>query len=138
MIRPRRRDLLKAAAALPLIGAPLDARAAESGTKLIILGSMGGPSVGRPRYQTSHVILHGGKAHVVDCGYGATEQLVRAGVRLQDIRDIFITHHHPDHNIELGTLIFFAWYAGLDARLGLYGPPPLRRISADYLKAIRP
>jgi ribonuclease BN (tRNA processing enzyme) len=136
-----RRDLIRGAAALPVLaGLPAAARAAEAapGTKLIILGSMGGPSVGRTRYMTSHVILHGGLAHVVDCGYGVTEQLVRAGVKLQDIRDVFITHHHPDHNIELGTLIYFAWYAGLEAPLGLYGPPPLKQIAADYLKAIKP
>ena len=140
MKTPGRRDLLKAAATLPVLGAlPAIGRAAESGsTKLIILGSMGGPSVGRARYMTSNVLLHGGVAHVVDCGYGVTEQLVRAGVRLQDIRDIFITHHHPDHNIELGTLIYFAWYAGMETPLGLYGPPPLKRMTADYLKAIKP
>ncbi len=140
MTPPRRRDLLKAAVTLPVLGAlPVAARAAETGaTKLIILGTLGGPSVGRPRYQTSHVLLHGGLAHVVDCGYGVTEQLVRAGVRLQDIRDIFITHHHPDHNIELGTLIYFAWYAGMETPLNLYGPPPLKRMAADYLRAIKP
>jgi ribonuclease BN (tRNA processing enzyme) len=133
-----RRTFLKAAATLPILGT-LPARAAETGaTKLIILGSMGGPSVGRARYMTSHVILHGGAAHVVDCGYGVTEQLVRAGVRLQDIRDIFITHHHPDHNIELGTLMYFAWFAGLDDTPKLYGPPPLNQIATDYFKAIKP
>jgi ribonuclease BN (tRNA processing enzyme) len=140
MTNPRRRELLKAAVALPVLGAlPGVGAAAESdATKLIILGSAAGPSVGRARYQTSHVLLHKGAAHVVDCGYGVSEQLVRAGVRLQDIRDIFITHHHPDHNIELGTLIYFAWYAGMEAPLDLYGPPPLRRMTADYLRAIKP
>jgi len=137
---PRRRDLLKAAAALPILGAlPMTARAAESaGTKLIILGSMGGPSVGRARYMTSNVILHDGAAHVVDCGYGVTEQLIHAGVKLQDVRDIFITHHHPDHNIELGTLLYFAWFAGLDDTPKLFGPPPLQQIATDYLKAMKP
>jgi ribonuclease BN (tRNA processing enzyme) len=142
MNTPSRRTLVKAAAALPVLGVLSSAVARASSetkaTTLIILGSMGGPSVGRPRYQTSHVILHGGKAHVVDCGYGVTEQLVRAGVKLQDIRDIFITHHHPDHNIELGSLIYFAWYAGMEAPLNLYGPPPLRKMTADYLKALKP
>ena len=140
MSTPCRRAVLKAAAAIPALAAlPRAARAAETGaTKLIILGSMGGPSVGRPRYMTSNVILHGGVAHVVDCGYGVSEQLVRAGVKLQDIRDIFITHHHPDHNIELGTLIYFAWYAGMEAPLQVYGPPPLKQIAANYLKAMKP
>ncbi len=122
---------------LPAFIAAADA-AETHATKLIILGSMGGPTVGRARYQTSHVLLHGGAAYVVDCGYGATEQLARAGVKLASVRDIFITHHHPDHNIELGTLIYFAWYAGMDQPLGLYGPPPLKQIATDYLAAIKP
>ncbi len=75
---------------------------------------------------------------MVDCGYGATEQLVRAGLRPQDIRDLFITHHHPDHNIELGTLIYFAWYAGLEKPLGIYGPPPVKTMTQSYLAAIKP
>jgi len=135
---PCRRAFLKAAATLPALGAMPVWAAETGGTTLIILGSMGGPSVGRARYMTSHVILHGGAAHVVDCGYGVTEQLVRAGVKLQNIRDIFITHHHPDHNIELGSLLYFAWFAGRDDTPKLYGPPPLRQIATDYLKAIKP
>ena len=144
MLTPSRRALLRAAAALPILPAlgALTAAIAEAatgpGTKLVLLGTMGGPSVGRGRYMTSSVMLHAGKAHVCDCGYGATQQLVRAGVRLQDIRDVFITHHHPDHNIELGTLIYFAWYAGLEGPLNLYGPPPLKQITADYLRALKP
>ena len=142
MSTPSRRTVLQGAAALlPALGslaATVARAAAAPTTKLVILGTMGGPSVGRPRYMTSSVMLHAGKAHVCDCGYGATQQLVRAGVRLQDIRDVFITHHHPDHNIELGTLIYFAWYAGLESPLNLYGPPPLRQIAGDYLKALKP
>ena len=141
MLTPSRRAILQAAAALPALGrlaAAVAEASANEATKLILLGTMGGPSVGRPRYMTSSVMLHAGKAHVCDCGYGATQQLVRAGVRLQDIRDVFITHHHPDHNIELGTLIYFAWYAGLETPLNLYGPPPLRQITADYLRALKP
>lgn len=48
------------------------------------------------------------------------------------------THHHPDHNIELGTFVYFAWYAGLERPLRLYGPPPLRRIWAGHRQAIQP
>ena len=139
MTQPNRRALMKAAVALGALAAlSEDGQAAGPGaTKLVLLGTSGGPSVGRPRYMTSSVILHGGAAHVVDCGYGVTEQLVRAGVKLQDVKDVFITHHHPDHNIELGTLIYFSWYAG-GTGLELYGPPPLRQITGDYLKALKP
>jgi ribonuclease BN (tRNA processing enzyme) len=114
------------------------AEPAKSGTRLVILGSQAGPSVGGARYQTSHAVLVGDAVYVVDCGYGATEQLVRAGIKLQAIRDIFVTHHHPDHNIELGTLIYFAWYAGLERPLGVYGPPPIGAITQAYLQAEKP
>jgi len=125
-------------AALLGSGALSHAAAAEDRTRLVILGSMAGPVVGGARYQTSHAVLVKDRIYVVDCGYGVTEQLVRAGLKLQAIRDIFVTHHHPDHNIEIGTLIYFAWYAGLDQPLGVYGPPPIRRIVEDHLAAQQP
>jgi ribonuclease BN (tRNA processing enzyme) len=140
-MNPTRRTVLAGATAAPIAaaGRALAEPAADSGrTRLIILGTLGGPSVGAARHQTSHVIIRGQDAYVIDCGYGVTEQLVKAQAPLAGIRDIFITHHHPDHNIELGTLIYFAWYAGMDRPLGLYGPPPLKRIADDYLKAIKP
>ncbi len=137
MTEHTRRSLLAAATALPLL--QTTARAAQGGgTKLIMLGTMGGPSVGAARYETSHVLVHGDAAYVVDCGYGVTEQLVRAGVKLPGIRDVFVTHHHPDHNIELGTLVYFAWYYGLSTPLGIYGPPPIRHMVQAYLDAEKP
>ena len=135
-----RRDVL-ASAVLPVLAGPMGALAATAdpaASKLIILGTGGGPNVGGPRYMTSHVIVCGDDAYVVDCGYGVTEQLVRAQVPLANIRDVFITHHHPDHDIETGTLIYFAWYAGLKAPLDLYGGPPLRQIVTDYMAAQKP
>ncbi|MXO57998.1 MBL fold metallo-hydrolase [Altererythrobacter salegens] len=135
-----RRGLLRGGGALAA-GAvvPWAAGAAAGGTtKLHILGSRAGPSVGGGQYQTSYAVTVGDALYMVDCGYGATEQLVRAGLRPQDLRDLFITHHHPDHNIELGTLIYFAWYAGLVKPLGIYGPPPVKAMTQSYLAALKP
>jgi ribonuclease BN (tRNA processing enzyme) len=137
-----RRGLLRTAGAVSAVaslGVTSTARATpESDTKLYILGSQAGPRVGGGRYQTCYAVVIGEAAYVIDCGYGATEQLVRAGLKLKDIRNLYITHHHPDHNIELGTLIYFAWYAGLQSPLGVYGPPPLKMITDSYMKAIKP
>ena len=112
-----RRGLLRTAGAVSAaasLGVSGIARATpESDTKLYILGSRAGPSVGGAQYMTCYAVVVGDRIYVIDCGYGASEQLVRGGLKLQDIRDIFITHNHPDHNIELGTLTYFAWYAGL-------------------------
>jgi len=137
-----RRGLLRTAGAVSAavsLGTSGIARAApESDTKLYILGSRAGPSVGGAQYMTSYCVVVGDKVYVIDCGYGATEQMVRAGLRPQDIRNIFITHNHPDHNIELGTLVYFAWYAGLTRPLDIFGPPPLKTVLDGYLQALKP
>ena len=52
--------------------------------------------------------------YVIDCGYGVSKQLISAGVALNHVRYIFITHHHSDHNLELGPLLYNAWITGLN------------------------
>lgn len=137
-----RRSLLRTAGAVSAAASLATSRVAfatpESDTKLYILGSRAGPSVGGAQYMTCYAVVVGDRVYVIDCGYGASEQLVRGGLKLQDIRNIFITHNHPDHNIELGTLIYFAWYAGLTRPLDIYGPPPLKSVLDGYLQALKP
>ena len=137
-----RRNMLAGAAALPVLAGPAWTLAADEAkapaSKLIMLGTGGGPSMAGPRHETSNVIVCGEDSYVIDCGYGVTEQMARAKVPLSSIRDIFITHHHPDHNIELGTLIYFAWYMGMTKPLDVYAGPPVKKMIADYLAAEKP
>nr|WP_309249339.1 MBL fold metallo-hydrolase [Bradyrhizobium brasilense] len=58
-------------------------------------------------------------------GYGVTFKLVEAGLRLPLLRHIFITHHHSDHNLELGPLLYNAWAAGLRTPIDVYAPTGL-------------
>jgi len=48
--------------------------------------------------------------------------LMAAGVPLTRLRYLFITHHHSDHDLELGPLVYNAWAAGLGTRVDAYGP----------------
>ena len=107
------------------------------GTKLVLLGTGGGPGPGRTRRMTSHVILSNGAAYVVDCGLGVTNQLARAGVEFGKLRAIFITHHHPDHNIEYGPLLVIGWLRGMPSSVRAYGPPPLDQMTRDFLRAYK-
>lgn len=103
-------------------------------TKLILLGTGGGP---RPRKQSSaaaQVIVVNRVAYVVDCGDGVARQLVSAGVPLTTLRHIFITHHHSDHNADYGNLIWLAWTAGLNTRVDAWGPPPLARMTKLFFE----
>ena len=108
-------------------------RAAEA-TRLILLGTGGGP---RPRKESSgsaQVIVAGGHAYVVDCGDGVARQLAFAGVPLASLRHVFITHQHSDHNADYGNLIWLAWTAGLRTRVDTWGPPPLARMTRLFFE----
>jgi len=61
--------------------------------------------------------------YLVDCGYGVGRQLVDAKIGVATLRAIFITHHHSDHNADLGNLLVLAWASGLRTPVDAYGPP---------------
>src|SRR5215475_13372992 len=86
---------------------------AAKGTKLVMLGTAGGPVPGRPRKMTSHVMLSNGAAYILDCGLGVTDRFAETGIPFDAVRSIFITHHHPDHNCEYGPLLLVGWVNGL-------------------------
>lgn len=103
------------------------------GTKVVLLGTKAGPTPCPTRAQPANVLLVDGRPYVIDCGSGVALQLMKAGVRLPNIRDIFITHHHSDHNADMGNLVFLAWGSGLKTPVHIYGPPHIRRMMDDFL-----
>jgi len=134
-----RRDLLRATAAVA--GSALLWRTRfrrSNGTRLILLGTGGGPRPRRTRSAPAQVILVDDTAYVIDCGDGVARQLVLAGVSLPKLRHIFITHHHSDHNADYGNLILLAWSAGLKTRLDSWGPPPLVEMTRQFLEMNAP
>ncbi|HWE76732.1 MAG TPA: MBL fold metallo-hydrolase [Stellaceae bacterium] len=124
-------------------GGGIDARIASAhaalrgakGTKLVLLGTGAGPVPDGARHMTSHVMLANGAAYVLDCGLGVTRQFVRTGIPRHALRAIFITHHHPDHNIEYGPFLVMGWLGGMAQNVRAYGPPPLKQMTEDYLRS---
>lgn len=129
----RRAFLSTAAAAAAGAMLPLHAQTA-SRTRLILLGTAGGPSPKRSASGPSQVIVVDGVAYVVDCGDGVARQLRLAGLSPTAVRHIFITHHHSDHNADYGNLMLLAWAAGLRTRVDAWGPPPLERMTQLFLE----
>jgi len=110
------------------------------GTKLVILGTGAGPNPttpGRMRHMTSHVMVSNASAYVLDCGLGVTNQFARTGIPFTAVRSIFITHHHPDHNIEYGPFLLIGWVQGLPPSVRAFGPPPLKQMTKDFLRAYK-
>lgn len=106
----------------------------KSGTRVILLGTGGGPRPNKMRNQSSQVLLVNELPYVVDCGGGVSRQMVFAGIPLIKLRHIFITHHHSDHNLEYGALIYNAWVSGFKGKIDAYGPPPLTKITKNFLE----
>jgi ribonuclease BN (tRNA processing enzyme) len=107
----------------------------KKGTRLILLGTKGGPRVTNSgRRNASILLLINGTPYVVDCGYGVSAQLLAAGVPLDKVRYIFITHHHSDHNLEYGTLVYNAWATDLPIRIDAYGPPGLEGMTRAFFE----
>src|SRR3979490_1026142 len=136
MISSFRRNFLSGAAALAAAAAlaPLRAQVpAKPKTRLILLGTGGGPRViAKGRANAADLIVAQGVSHGRDCGEGVAHQLVRAGVALNTLRYVFITHHHSDHNLDYGNLVYDAWVAGLRAPVDTYGPPPIKAMTEAY------
>jgi ribonuclease BN (tRNA processing enzyme) len=123
-----RRELLASAIVLPVI------LGAQSRTRLILLGTGGGPRPRKASSGSAQVIVRNDSAYVIDCGDGVARQLVLADVPLPTLRHIFLTHNHSDHLADYGNLIWLAWTAGLRTRVDTWGPPPLARTTDLFLE----
>jgi ribonuclease BN (tRNA processing enzyme) len=104
----------------------------RAGTRLLLLGTAGGPRPRATRSASSQVVVVNDTAYIIDCGNGVARQLVAASVPLRAIRSVFVTHHHSDHNADYGTLLLLAWTAGLATPVDTWGPPPLQRITQTF------
>ena len=80
------------------------------------------------------MVVANGTPYVVDCGDGVARQLVFAGIPLDTLRHVFLTHHHSDHNADYGNLIWLSWAAGLRTRLDAWGPPPLEKMTKLFFE----
>jgi ribonuclease BN (tRNA processing enzyme) len=101
---------------------------------LVLLGTAGGPTPKKQRAAPSQAVVVGDRIYVVDAGNGVGRQMRLAGLPPANLRHLFLTHHHSDHAADLVTLPLLAWAAGLESKLTLHGPPPLKRAVKAGLK----
>jgi len=109
---------------------------ANKRTRIILLGTKGGPTLSSKTNRTNSatLILINDVPYLIDCGYGVSRQLIKAGVSLDRLRYIFITHHHSDHNLEYGPLLYNAAVASQSIRIDAYGPPGLQKLTNDFFE----
>lgn len=130
----RRRILTGATGAACSALLPATLAGQTSSTRLILLGTGGGPRPRRTRSAPAQVIVVNGSAYVVDCGDGVARQLFLSGIPLATLRHVFVTHQHSDHNADYGNLLLIAWTAGLRTHVDAWGPPPLQKMTELFFE----
>jgi ribonuclease BN (tRNA processing enzyme) len=138
-INGRREFLLAVSgfAASVCLAAPALAQASR--TRIILLGTKGGPTLATKtgRSNSSTLLLINDVPYVIDCGYGVSRQLINAGVSLDRLRYIFITHDHSDHDLEYGALFYNSWTTKKPPRVDAYGPIGLQRMTHDFFNYMK-
>lgn len=105
--------------------------------RVVLLGTKGGPAIrAGGAMPTSSLLELDGRRIVVDCGLGVTKGLVEARMDLKSLDQIFITHLHSDHLLELGPLIHTAWTTGLKSSVTVYGPPGIEGYWAGFMASV--
>src|SRR5258706_10813270 len=106
--------------------------------RLVLLGTQGGPLVRSyiPSPPAS-LIVYNNIPYIIDTGYGVTFKLLDSKISLSSLRYIFITHHHSDHNLELGPLLYNSWIAGLSETVNVYAPAGLNIILHSFWESNR-
>ena len=133
-----RRDVLKLGLSAAALTAPAAfAQAAKPRTRIVFLGTKGGPRVGLGRSNPANLVVVNDTPFVIDCGMGVSRQLVAAGVPLETVKYIFISHHHSDHNLEYGNLVYNAWATGLSTPIHSFGPKGIEAMTKTFFELNR-
>lgn len=113
------------------------AHAATPVTEVVMLGT-GTPNADPDRSGPAVAVIVNGQSYLVDCGPGMVRRAAAAsrsgvpGLRMPQLRTLFLTHLHSDHTLGLPDLIFTPWVLGRTDHLTIYGP----RGTSDMTKNI--
>jgi ribonuclease Z len=92
------------------------------------------------RSRPAVAVLAGDKSFLVDCGGNACGMLFRAGIPIERISDVFITHHHSDHNSGFMDVFVSGIVGSIEKKrvvpLCVYGPTNTGEIIGKFMHAM--
>lgn len=109
-------------------------------TQVVMLGT-GNPSANPDRSGPSVAIVVNNTPYLVDCGPGAVRRASAAfrkgvaGLAVQKLKTLFVTHLHSDHTLGYPDLIFTPWVLGRTDAVEAYGPSGLKAMTDHLLAA---
>lgn len=100
-----------------------------------LLGT-GGPRPDPERAGPATLVQVGDENLLFDTGRGVVVQMVKAGIPLGTLKDVFITHHHFDHIGDMFDVALSTWMDGRKEPMVFRGPPDTKRLLAALLTQI--
>ena len=88
--------------------------------KVVALGTAA--AVPSEAHATTYLAVEGEQGFLlIDCGDSPVVRIGRAGLMLERLRGLIITHFHPDHACSIPVLLMNIWLLGRAAPLPVYG-----------------
>lgn len=134
---PLRKRHLFAAAAFLASAAAANAQQAASPV-WVTLGTTGGPIPNPTRSQPANAVMFGSDIILFDTGDGAVGRLAAAGLRLDNVRAVFLSHLHLDHTAGLQAVIGLRWMNAMPGPFRIYGPPGTRALVDGIVASMAP
>jgi ribonuclease Z len=89
--------------------------------RLIVLGSAA--ALPDASHDTTYLVLEGRESSIlIDCGGSPLHKLQVAGVNLDTLDYLVVTHHHPDHIYGVPVLLQGLWLYGRQEPFHIFGP----------------
>ncbi len=110
------------------------AAASPDSTQVVLLGT-GTPRPDPAASGPATAIVVGRRVFLFDAGAGVMRRMNAAGLPIDGVTALFITHLHSDHTLGYPDLILTSWVMGRHAPLQVFGPPGLQNMTDHLLGA---
>lgn len=109
-----------------------DLAGASKQVEILFLGTAGGPPLRLDRSEPATLLIVDDRPYLIDCGIGTIRRMLRAGVKSEQVRTIFFTHLHADHDLGLADVMandfFRQSVTGRTEPIDIYGPPQTKEL----------
>ena len=101
-------------------------------TEILFLGTAGGPPLRQHRSEPSTLLIVDGRFYLIDCGIGTMQRMLQAGIRSEQVKTIFFTHLHSDHDLGLADVMANDFFrlnlTGSAESIHIYGPAQTKEL----------